>query len=344
MGSCSLDVVDPVDANLADDPTEPIVITGTGVSGRATQRVKLTIDSQKTPIGSLHSAVAAGNLIDMQGDTLRAIGSISANQVSASSSTIYGTVKAATISGSTYSGTTTQTAASQLPALPDWSTVFNYYRTNGTQININDLPLVTANLGRNTGIESSTTDWSGTPVYTVLGNCVISQSNTYKHGNSNSLFVQTRDNWYSGPVQYIDTFVKPSVSYNIDVWVYLPSGVSKNFWISLYTKGSGNVTPLFSTGSSTNVLLGVANVGWTKVSATLPAQAWTGNLEYAFVKIAGADSNNTADFYFDDFGHSRKHHRPIHLPPGSRPELQSIRHGRHAIRKASTGSTATATN
>src|SRR6185503_3182325 len=89
LGTCSLDVVDPVDANLADDPTEPIVITGTGVSGRATQRVKLTIDSQKTPIGSLHSAVAAGNLIDMQGDTLRAIGSISANQVSANSSTIY---------------------------------------------------------------------------------------------------------------------------------------------------------------------------------------------------------------------------------------------------------------
>jgi hypothetical protein len=30
------------------------------------------------------------------------------------------------------------------------------------------------------------------------------------------------------------------------------------------------------------------------------APAWSGNLEYAYIKIAGAESNNTTDFWFDD--------------------------------------------
>jgi hypothetical protein len=40
---------------------------------------------------------------------------------------------------------------------------------------------------------------------------------------------------------------------------------------------------------------------WKKVSATLTAPAWSGNLEYAFVKIAGADSGNDEDFIIDEF-------------------------------------------
>jgi hypothetical protein len=43
----------------------------------------------------------------------------------------------------------------------------------------------------------------------------------------------------------------------------------------------------------------VNNNTWTKVSATISAPAWSGNLQYAFIKIAG-DSGNTADFYLDD--------------------------------------------
>ncbi len=211
-GTCAVDVVDPIDANLADDPAEPVVITGVGTSGRATQRIKLTVDSWNSPLSCLRSGIAAGNLIDMSGDVLRSSGPISASQVSASSSTIYGDVTATTVSGSTFVDSTSQVTANKLPELPDWSTVFNYYRTSGTQININDLPSVTPNLGRNTGIESGTTYWSGSPVYSTLGSCTITQSTAFQRGGANSLQVSARDYWYSGPVQYIDTVVKASTN------------------------------------------------------------------------------------------------------------------------------------
>jgi hypothetical protein len=42
-------------------------------------------------------------------------------------------------------------------------------------------------------------------------------------------------------------------------------------------------------------------LGWRHITATLTAPAWSGDLEYAFIKIAGGDSSNTNDFYFDDF-------------------------------------------
>jgi hypothetical protein len=40
---------------------------------------------------------------------------------------------------------------------------------------------------------------------------------------------------------------------------------------------------------------------WAKISATVRAQAWSGDLEYAFIKIGGSDSTNVGDFYIDDF-------------------------------------------
>jgi hypothetical protein len=136
----------------------------------------------------------------------------------------------------------------------------------------------------------------------VIGDCLITQSNTFKNGGSNSLRVQNRDQWYSGPSQAIDTFVKPGVQYYVEAMVYLPSGLlPKNFHVSLYTKGTSSAFPQPpDTGNPVSVPVGVANSGWTKVSGTLTAPSWSGNLEYAFVKIAGADSNNTGEFYVDD--------------------------------------------
>ncbi len=51
--------------------------------------------------------------------------------------------------------------------------------------------------------------------------------------------------------------------------------------------------------SGPGVLAIVGN--WVDVSATITAPSWSGNLEYAFVKIAGANALSTADFWLDDF-------------------------------------------
>ncbi len=195
---------------------------------------------------------------------------------------------------------TAQVTSDKLPKMPDWTSVFNYYRTNGTAININSLPTSTPNLGQNVGIESGTTSWTGTAPYATLGTCSISQDNNFWRSGKYSLKVTGRPNWYTGPIQRIDSFVKPNGSYYIEAWVYQSSGLARNFYISLYTKGLGDSTPNFNSGPSVNVLVGALNIGWTKVSATLTAPAWSGALDYAFVKIAGADSNNTQNFYADD--------------------------------------------
>jgi hypothetical protein len=297
-GHCTADVIDPLDNNLADDDTEPVVILGIGNSGPAEQRLQVTVDPRKMPLECLRSTVAAGDLIDMQSDTLRSSGLITANQISANASSIYGNVEAVTVSGSTYYGTTTQVDADERPELPDWQSVFDYYRTNGTQINIGDLPTVTPNLGKNTGIENGTTDWSGN--LPLIGSSQISQSNNFKHGGTYSLRVQNRDYWFSGAAQYIDGFVKSGAQYNIEVWVFQNSGGARNFHISLYVKGSGNGLPLISSGTVTSVPNGSSNADWTKLTATLTAQAWSGSFEYAFVKIGGSDSTSDDEFYLDD--------------------------------------------
>lgn len=302
QGHCSADVIDPLDNNLADDDQEPVIIVGIGNSGLAEQRLQVTVDPQKTPLECLRSTVAAGDLIDMQSDTLRASGLITANQVSANASSIYGNVEAVTVSGSTYYGTTTQVDASARPDMPDWPTVFDYYRNNGTQININDLPFVTPNLGRNTAINNGTNDWTGSPPWTVLEDADISQNNNFYRSGSYGLRVQNRDEWYSGAAQRIDSFVKPGGQYNIDVWIYQDDGLSRNFRISLFTKGSASAIPLFDAGPAVAVPLGIGNlsVSWIRVSATLTAQPWSGNLDYAFIHVAGADSNSVDEFYLDD--------------------------------------------
>jgi hypothetical protein len=297
-GTCTLDVIDPVDADLADDDGDPVVLVGIGNRGPAEQRITVTVDPHKQPLGCLRSTVAAGDSIDMQNDTLRASGLITAAQVTANAASVYGDVEALSVSGSTYYGTTTQIAAGQRPDMPDWQTVFDYYRNNGAQININDLPSATPNLGTNVSIENGTTDWTGAAP--VTGTAQISQNNSIYRSGANSLRVQNRQFWYSGASQAIDKFVKPGAQYNVEAWVYQTEGATRSFHVTLYTKGSGNASPLISTGPAAVVPFGFANIWLTKVSGTLTAQAWSGNLEYAFVKIGSSDSSHTSDFYLDD--------------------------------------------
>lgn len=294
LGTCTLNVTDPSDSNLANNADDPILVTAIGYSGEAEQRVKVTVDPRKDPLSCLRSGIAVGDSVTLQGDTLRTNGLITANQLSASTSQVYGKVEAVSVGGSTYNSTTTQITSDKRPTMPDWASVFNYYRTNGSQIDVTLLPTATPNLGRNIGMENGTTDWTGTP--TGIPVAEIEQRSSPVHGGLASMRVKNRAAWYAGAAQYIDGFVKPGQQYTIDVWVNLQSGVLESFYISLYTKGTGG-SAQFVTGSDTSAIVGI----WKHVSATLTAPSWSGNLEYAFVKIAGANSNNDRDFIVDDF-------------------------------------------
>jgi hypothetical protein len=294
-GTCTLNVTDPVDGNLANSGDDPVTILGIGYSGDAQQRVKVTVDPRKEPLTCLRSAVAVGDTLTVQA-TLRANNAlITANQSAASTAQIYGNVEASSISGATYNGTTTTVTSDKRPVMPDWTTVFNYYRTNGTQIDINSLPTQLPNLGQNVGIESGSTDWTGTPPSTPTAN--VDQNNNQVHSGSNALRVRNRTASTAGAAQYIDSFIKPGQQYTITCWVYVPGvALLKNFRVSIVAKAVNDVVQQNS-GTDASIL----SLGWRQISTTVTAPSWSGNLEYAFVKIAGADALNTSDFWFDDF-------------------------------------------
>lgn len=294
IGACTANVVDPIDATLSGGADDPVVVTGIGYSGGAAQRLQVTVDPKKNPYSCLRSAIAAGGNISLSGDILRTNGLTTANQVTAASSQVYGKVEATSVSGSTYNGTTAIVSSDKRPKMPDWTSVFNYYRTNGTEIDVNLLPTATPNLGLNTSIENGSNSWTGSA--TGIPAADIDQSNNVARTGSNSLRVRNRTAWHAGASQYIDGFVKQGQQYTIDGYVYMPllPGIIKTFRFAIYTKGTGAVQQ--AVGADDAVLA----LGWRQVSATITAPAWSGSLEYAFVKIAGADSGNTSDFYFDD--------------------------------------------
>ena len=185
--------------------------------------------------------------------------------------------------------------------MPDWTSVFSYYRTNGVQLNINSLPTwSTMNVARNAGLENAltTADWFVAPV----GNtATLDQGGGMQHGGSKSMRVRNCSAQYTGPAQPIDGYVKPDQQYYIEAYVYHSTSllnlgiipVAKTFRISMYTKGSGDASAQINyTDFSANGLQ------WTKLSGNINAHAWTGNLEYAFVKFACTDQS--IDFFLDD--------------------------------------------
>jgi hypothetical protein len=295
-GTCSLEVVDPADGDLDDSARDPVILVGIGRSGNAEQRVSLTVDPVPEPLGCLRSAVAAGGSIQLSNDVLRASEKITANSVSASSSLVEGNVEAASISGSTYLGTTTQIAAADLPAMPDWDTLVSDYQSIGTEIPVASLATATTNLCLNSGFELSTTGWTGEPPESAVGTATISQSSSQKHTGTYGLRVRNRDYVQSGACYRIDSVVKPNQQYTAEIWVYNPKSYWNPFRLTLYTKGTTDGS--YDAASGSEVWVGPYT--WAKVSGTLTAPSWTGDLLYAFVKIAGTSSGGTDEFYTDD--------------------------------------------
>lgn len=298
-GTCTVNVVDPNDGVLNNGSDDPVVVTGIGYSGQAEQRLKVTVDPRKDPLSCLRSAVAVGGTVTLSGDILRTNGLTTANQISSSSSTVYGKVEATSVSGSTYNDTTTTVTSDKRPTMPDWTSVFSYYRTNGVQLDINSLPTwSTTNLARNAGLENALTsaDWIVGPVGTTA---TLDQGGGIQHSGSKSLRVRSCSAQYTGPAQPIDGYVKAGQQYYVEAYVYHSAtlfGVptAKTFRISIYTKGTSDSSAQINYSDS------IANSSqWTKISANINAAGWTGsNLEYAFVKFACTD--NSVDFYLDD--------------------------------------------
>lgn len=132
--SATVSVVDPADGNLANDPMQSVVVTGTGVAGAARQKVQVTLYSTIVPIDPLKTALHAAGNIDVSAlRTLVLNGApLSANGTINNAGTVTGSVECNYYTGvGTVSGTVTQNV--QAKANPS-STVLSQYQSMATTI------------------------------------------------------------------------------------------------------------------------------------------------------------------------------------------------------------------
>lgn len=227
-GTATLDVVDQVDGNLADDPDQPVLVRAFGYHGEtsgapsrveADQRLELLLDPVRTPL-----------------DCLR--------------------------------------AGQQNQQLPNWSDVFDYYQTHGTELAMASLPNRTPNsphFSRNHDFANNTRNYwieqpPGLPAAVYSGpeehvghdKCLQVDRNDPRAGAANSLNV---------------SLLKPATRYRVAVDVHANCDLlitSNWFRISLITQYADNSFETF-TGSATQVF-GVE--GWKTIYSDIDTPAW----------------------------------------------------------------------
>jgi hypothetical protein len=127
-GNCSLVVTDPADGDLADDPWDSVVLTGTGVKGAARHKTQVTLTAVYDPLEALRTCLHASGQVQVNaGKTITLIGGpISTNANLHVDGTVDGDAEAATRSGSgPIKGTATIPApAKQMPE----ASVFDAYK------------------------------------------------------------------------------------------------------------------------------------------------------------------------------------------------------------------------
>jgi hypothetical protein len=245
-------------------------------------------------MGCLRYGIAVGDRIELNNDVLRVSGRISAYQSVAGSSAVHGDLEAVGITGGTYNGSTTLVDEDDMPEMPDWQAVIDYYRTNGTQINISDLPTSSPNLIRNPGFESGTAYWTGSPP--GIGTAEISQKSNQVHSGTYSLEAKNLSGLQAaGAAQYIDGFVEPGAPYYFEAWVYIDDSIAGLLQLRLHTKGTNSAAQFNASTSIT-----VASRTWIKLSAMLTAPSWSGDLEYAYVSVATPTPLLIGKYYVDD--------------------------------------------
>jgi hypothetical protein len=149
-GTFSVEGVDPGDDNLKDGTSDPLVLTGTGVSGPARYKLQVTLTGGAGPLTCLEVSLHAGSDIVFNEPT-----QVSGDQIISSNNMIMA-VSTATVSPDMeavngFSGTLGPGSTSDLTeprTLPDPATVFDDYLSNGTYISWASLPTLDASTSK----------------------------------------------------------------------------------------------------------------------------------------------------------------------------------------------------
>jgi hypothetical protein len=137
-GYISASVSDPVDANVSNNITDPIMISAVGRVGHARQKVSVRASVNPSYLSSLSGVMHAGGNISINTAWVRSASPIGANgNVTATGSTVRCDVYAGgTISGATFAGTNSSSQAARTMPSTD---VINQYRAMATPITLGSI-------------------------------------------------------------------------------------------------------------------------------------------------------------------------------------------------------------
>jgi len=140
-GTICLSGVDPDDAQLDNDDTGLLILTGIGKRGDAEQRVQVTLVPKLRGVSALEAALHAGSTLSFNAATVTADGKLSSNgAVTAGSSQINAPVESVLGSSGGSYNQTDQTLDE--PRTMPVSSVFDPYASAGTAIALSSIPAV----------------------------------------------------------------------------------------------------------------------------------------------------------------------------------------------------------
>ena len=287
-GSFSVTLTDPDDGSIANQNTDPVVISSTGLFGGSTQKLSAYLEPQNQLLAACRSSFYAASDIIMKKctinanqwayseDTIRANGNSNINMNCLAASGFVG-------NGFNQRRITGGVWPMAKPALSPTATNYigKFYIDNAVRINAADLPTGGTELVINGGFASNTDNW------TALG-CTLSRMRQLPSGTTSCL-VSGRSLLVSTPVQNITQHMIKDRKYRVSFWVRTTE--DQDVFPRIVTYGSGSLFPIVRDGTKVEAESGE----WTFVSSTITV-TWSGTLTRAEFQIGTERSSN---YHFD---------------------------------------------
>lgn len=288
-GDFSVTLIDPIDGDIANQTTDPVVVTSTGVFGGATQKISARVEPQNQLFAACRSALYAPNEIDFDGCTITSNqwGYCDSGVTINGNPTVNMNIMSRTFTGNRTWITQRSIQGGKWPMEKlDLSTlsptyVGKYYQNNSVVIQVSDLPTGGQEMIENGEFETNTTHWSGTW-------CTLTRDTSQKRNGVASCRVSSQG-LISSPVQNITEHMIKDRGYRISFWIRTTENQDIKAVLSL--TGSGSSIPVVKTGPTVKAK---ANE-WTLVNATLVA-TWSGRLTKAEFAI---DSEENSNYHID---------------------------------------------
>ena len=288
-GRFSVTLTDPEDGLIANQTTDPIIVTSVGTFGSANQKLTAYLEPQSQLFAACRSALYAPTQVQFNGCTVSSNAwAYSDNSIQvALSSTVNMNCMALNRSGSPSAFTQRFVQGGVWPMdKPDMvptssSYVGKFYTDNAVVINAADLPTGGTELIKNGGFETDATNWTGM-------NCTLTRDTSQKKKGIASCLV-TGQGFLSSPVQDIADQMTKRHNYTVSFWIRTTEDQFITPGINFHC--SGSFFPIPNSGPSVAVLAGV----WTQVSGTLNA-FWIGTLTKADFYISSSKMSN---YHFD---------------------------------------------